>query len=491
MLSYEYKQIKISQYRSLYDLLISKDNFLRKIKENIDFSFVNKMLEESYCKYYGRPAKEPEMMFKLLFLKTLYDLSDAELIENANHNMAYKFFLDLDPEDKIVDSSLLTKFRKTRIKGDDILNEMLGETVKQAISKGVIKSNAIVVDATHTRSKSKGETPTQSLRRISKELRKVIYKHDFDLSKEFPEKPIETATLEEEIEYSKKLMEVIEKRLNEQANTVIEKKLLRLKTLIEDDKIKEIQSVVDEDAKKGYKSENNSFFGYKNHIAMTEDRIITGIEVTSGEAPDGKHLKDLIEMTKYNGVEVDEVIADTAYSEKANLEFMNSQGIKPITKLNPVISNVEKDRSDGFEYIKDANAMRCPAGEISIRTKIKKRNGKKNRNTTIEYSFDIEKCKKCSLRDGCYKLDAKSKTKNITFLSDTHKSQKDFQETEYFKERAKERYMIEAKNAELKHFHGLKRCKYIGLFSMRQQTYFTAFVANVKRIVKLLEVQPV
>jgi len=33
------------------------------------------MLEESYSKYYGRPAKEAEMMFKLMFLKVLYNLS--------------------------------------------------------------------------------------------------------------------------------------------------------------------------------------------------------------------------------------------------------------------------------------------------------------------------------------------------------------------------------------------------------------------------------
>jgi IS5 family transposase len=489
MLIYENEQLKLSEYRSLYDIIISKDNLLRKIKENVDFSFVNEMLKETYCEYYGRPAKEPEMMFKLLFLKTMYDLSDAQLIENANHNMAYKFFLNLDPEDKVADSSLLTKFRKTRIKNDDILDEMLSETVQQAISKGIIKSTAILVDATHTRSKSKQETPTQALRRISKELRKVIYKQDFSLSNEFPEKPTETATLEQEIEYSKELIAVIEKRLKDQTNAIIEKNLLKLKFLLEDDKIKEIQSAVDEDAKTGYKSETNSFFGYKNHIAMTEERIITAIEVTSGEAPDGKFLTGLIEKTQANGVEVKEVIADTAYSEKNNLDFMNSQGIKPITKLNPIISNAEKDRNDGFEYIKDANCLRCPAGELSIHTKVKKRNGKKSRNTTMQYSFDIEKCKKCPFKDGCCKPNAKSKTYNITILSDMYKTQQSFQETDYFKERAKKRYMIEAKNAELKQSHGLDRCKYTGLFNMRRQTFFTAFVANVKRIVKLVELK--
>ena len=48
--------------------------------------------------------------------------------------------------------------------------------------------------------------------------------------------------------------------------------------------------------------------------------------------------------------------------------------------------------------------------------------------------------------------------------------------------------MIEAKNAELKQAHGLEKADSVGVFAMRLQSYFTAFVANVKRIVKLSEV---
>ena len=48
------------------------------------------------------------MMFKLLFLKKLYDLSDEALISSAQTDMAYKFFLDLEPEAKMIDPSLLS-----------------------------------------------------------------------------------------------------------------------------------------------------------------------------------------------------------------------------------------------------------------------------------------------------------------------------------------------------------------------------------------------
>ena len=123
-------QLSLSPYQGLYDAIIPADHLLRRIKENIDFSFVNPMLRKQYCENFGRPAKEPEMMFKLLFLKKLYDLSDEALISSAQTDMAFKFFLDLEPEAKMIDPSLLTKFRKTRIT-EDILEEMLKETKSQ------------------------------------------------------------------------------------------------------------------------------------------------------------------------------------------------------------------------------------------------------------------------------------------------------------------------------------------------------------------------
>ena len=140
--------LDLSPYQGLYEAIIPQNHILRKLKDNIDFSFVNPMLRKQYCEHFGRPAKEPEMMFKLLFLKKLYDLSDERLISSAKTDMAYKYFLGLSPEDKIIDPSLLTKFRKTRIT-EDILEDMLKETIQQAIQKGLVKSGTIIVDATH------------------------------------------------------------------------------------------------------------------------------------------------------------------------------------------------------------------------------------------------------------------------------------------------------------------------------------------------------
>lgn len=61
----------------------------------------------------------------------------------------------------------------------------------------------------------------------------------------------------------------------------------------------------------------------------------------------------------------------------------------------------------------------------------------------------------------------------------------DFEASEAFRERMKIRHRIEEKNGEIKVAHSLGRTDSAGLAAMRLQTFFTSFVVNVKRIIKL------
>ena len=494
MLENKYKQLTISEHMKLYDIIIPQDHFLRKLKENIDFSFVNKLVENEYSKTFGRPANEPELMFKLLFLQKKDDLSDREVIERAKTDMAYKFFLDLNPEDELVCASMLSIFRTTKIKDETILEEMLTETIHQALEKGIIKSNSIIVDATHTQSKTVKRTPTQILREMTKNLRKEIYRNIPEIKEKFPNKPSDEDTLDKEIEYTKELIKIIKKELPEEKNNrKIISKINNIEELLEADKIKEIQSAIDKDAKQGYKSEDNSFFGYKNHLAMTEDRMITGIEVTTGEAPDGKYLETLVEKSKHTGIEVKEVIGDKAYSGRDNLKYAKKENLKIISRMNSVISRAGK-LAEGFEYIKDADMLRCPAGYLAINKSYRKECFKERgiRNATVEYKFDEKNCMECPYKGKCKLSKQKHKTYMISLQSELHKEQHKFQGTDYFKNKLRyERYKIEAKNNELKGAHGLDKAKSVGLSMMRVQTYLTCITANIKRIIKLKEQQTV
>ena len=66
-----------------------------------------------------------------------------------------------------------------------------------------------------------------------------------------------------------------------------------------------------------------------------------------------------------------------------------------------------------------------------------------------------------------------------------HQQQADFEQTELFREKAKVRYKIEAKNAELKNVFGYDRADSYGIDCMRMQGAMVIFAANIKRILKL------
>ena len=107
-------------------------------------------------------------------------------------------------------------------------------------------------------------------------------------------------------------------------------------------------------------------------------------------------------------------------------------------------------------------------------------------NQTWTYYFDIEKCKTCARREGCYKDGAKSKTYSIPIKTEEQNRLMEFQKTPEFKAKTRDRYKIEAKNAELKHVFGYDRAESYGLYSMQLQGAITIFAANIKRILRLI-----
>ncbi|MCD9581336.1 transposase, partial [Tenacibaculum maritimum] len=155
-----------------------------------------------------------------------------------------------------------------------------------------------------------------------------------------------------------------------------------------------------------------------------------------------------------------------------------------VARLNPAISQGFRKKEDQFDYNKDADMFVCPAGHLATR---KAKQGKKNigKNQTITYYFDIEKCNNCSLKEGCYKEGAKTKSYSVSIKSELHKEQLEFENSDYFKEKAKHRYKIEAKNGELKNVHGYGRAISYGIENMEMQSALTIFAVNLKRILKL------
>jgi hypothetical protein len=299
-----------------------------------------------------------------------------------------------------------------------------------------------------------------------------------------PKKREASGLLEDQIEYTKELLKLVKEDGRFTVVPGIKEQIDYLEETMNDTEI-ELEYSKDQDAKIGHKTADTSFFGYKTHMAMTPERIITAVTITTGEKHDGKELINLIEQSKNNGIEVEVIIGDGAYSEKENLDYCEENNIKNVSKLSNMITHGNSKRNNDFEYNKDAGLYVCKAGHMAIR---KAKQGKKDKNQQVEcYYFDVEKCKRCPFKDGCYKDGSNSKTYSIKIKDETHIKHMDYMNTEEFKNLYKERYKIEAKNAELKNNYEYGNASACGKIGITIQGATTLFLANMKRIIKLNE----
>jgi len=480
------EQKRFSEYTGLFDIVVHKNHLLRKLKELVDFNFVIEELKSKYCSDNGRDAVCPIRLFKYVLLKMIYPLSDRDLVERSISDMSFKFFLDYNPEDNVIHPSLLTYFRKIRLQDEELLDKLVRKSVEIAISHGLIKSKRIILDSTHTTSVFKNHTPQEILQDLAKKLRKSVYAIDESLREKFPPKTTGKEIVEH-IDYCKSLLGVIDSEDWLLSYPSVSESAEYLREVVNDN-LEHLQQSKDKEAKVGHKTKDTSFFGFKSHMAMTEEGIITAAVVTSGEKHDGKQLPALVEKSREAGIEVEAVIGDGAYSEKDNIIYAKDN-FELVSKLSSaVVSGFRKDE-DKFAYNKDAGMFVCKAGHMAVsKTRRHNKQSERKENPREVHYFDVEKCKHCQMREGCYKEGSKSKSYSVSLGSYEHSEQLEFQQTERFKELSSNRYKIEAKNSELKNRLNCKKAYSTGIHSVTIQWAAAIFAANMKRIIKLMGV---
>ena len=235
----------------------------------------------------------------------------------------------------------------------------------------------------------------------------------------------------------------------------------------------------DGDARRGHKTQDSSFFGYKTHIAINQERIITAATVTSGEKDDGSQMQTLIDKSIENGMEVETVIGDGAYCSKENLEESKEKKITVVSKVNALVREGRSD--DRFTFNKDAGMYVCPAGHMAVKKYVTK-------DKMVEtYKFDVRKCVVCKMRETCFKYGQENKSFSVCHRAKIQKEQMDFQETDEFREKYRTRYKIEAKNSDLKNNYGYGRAESYGLQAMTLQGAVTMFACNMRRIMRMMQ----
>jgi hypothetical protein len=60
------EKLILSEYTGIYDIIIKKEHWIRKLHDIIDYDFIYDELKEKYCLDNGAMAYNPIKLFKLL-----------------------------------------------------------------------------------------------------------------------------------------------------------------------------------------------------------------------------------------------------------------------------------------------------------------------------------------------------------------------------------------------------------------------------------------
>ena len=123
----------------LLEELVPKNHLLRRINSAVDFSFIHDLCAPLYSPDNGRPAVEPEVLFKMLFIGYLYGIkSETRLVEDIECNVAYRWFLGLSLTDKVPNHATISINRVRRFRDNNIAEQIFDEILRQAMAAGLV-----------------------------------------------------------------------------------------------------------------------------------------------------------------------------------------------------------------------------------------------------------------------------------------------------------------------------------------------------------------
>jgi len=124
---------------------IPKNHILRRVKQTVDFDFIDDEVEDSYG-HNGNSSIPPPVILQMMLLLVLYNVrSERELLRSLPFRMDWLWFLGYDIDTEVPDHSVLSKAR-TRW-GVDVFQDFFARIVWQCVAAGLVDGDKIFVDA--------------------------------------------------------------------------------------------------------------------------------------------------------------------------------------------------------------------------------------------------------------------------------------------------------------------------------------------------------
>ncbi len=126
--------------------LVPKDNFYRRLDQELDLSFVRDLVESCYaCS--GRPSVDPVVFFRLQLVMFFEDIrSERQLMEVAADRLSIRWFLGYDLGEALPDHSSLTRIRERY--GLEIFRRFFERIVEMCFEAELVWGKELYFDAT-------------------------------------------------------------------------------------------------------------------------------------------------------------------------------------------------------------------------------------------------------------------------------------------------------------------------------------------------------
>ena len=428
------------------DELVPKDHLLRKIDKVIDFNFIHDLVKDLYCADNGRPALDPTLLFKLLFIGYLYGVrSERQLIREVQVNVAYRWFLGLGLTDKVPDASTLSQNRRRRFNDSDVYQQIFDEIVLQAMRKRLVSGKVLYTDSTHLKANAnknkwvKGEAQSSSRDYL---------------------KALEEAVEEDRAQHGKKPLAPRSK----------EPQAREIK-----------QSTTDPDSGYMVRDGKPKGFFYLDHRSVDgRCNIITDVHVTSGNVHDSvPYLSRLDRQRERFNFEVKAVGLDAGYFTAGICKGLEERDVYGVISYRRPTHKKGFFYKREYRYDNDRDLYLCPVDQ-ALNYKTTDRQGYRH------YQSNPRHCLTCEFKERCTSNAKGIKTVTRHVWEDSKERINQHRLSEPGKliyKRRKE--TVERSFADAKQLHGYRHARFKGLEKVRAQCLMTAAAQNMKKIALL------
>ena len=421
--------------------LVPEDNLYRRLKGILDIQWLYK----ATAKYYGTEGQvsiDPVVFFKLILIGYLENQSsDRRIMSTVSMRLDMLYFRGYDIGEPLPWHSTLSRTRQ--LYGEEEFRQLFREVLKQCIEKGMVAGRRQAVDSALIKANASMESV------VEKEI------------------------LEDAEEYAKSLKQQDQ---NNGSKTHRGKKVGRNQTRY---------STTDPDARLATKPGKPTQLTYLGQVSVdTANHVITNIEAHSADKKDSECLAAVVTNTinnlQPNGLIVEEVLADTAYSSGEALKYLEDNNI---TGYIPNLGQYKSERK-GFTYDSNNDQYICSEGsKIVFKKIVASTDGHYNK----FYSGSSKDCKSCPIKEQCI---GKSRYKTIYETTAKPLYERMHQRMQAPNARRMQKLRqttVEPVLGTLINFSGMKRMNTRGLRLATKCMIMAAIAYNLKKLLKYSE----